>query len=56
MVSFYISRAAQAAIDKLAADTGNTKADTYRALLGTGLLHTDKDSDNLRVTRDQQRD
>jgi hypothetical protein len=37
MVSFYISRAGKAAVEKLAAAKGQTKADTYRELLQRGL-------------------
>jgi hypothetical protein len=40
MVSFYISRSGKAAVDALAADKGQSKADTYRELLARGLQHT----------------
>jgi hypothetical protein len=42
MVSFYISRSGKAAIEALAAEKGQTKADTYRQLLQLGLQHATK--------------
>jgi len=42
MVSFYISRAGKAAVEQLAAEKGQTKADTYRELLQLGLQHATK--------------
>lgn len=36
MVSFYISRAGKAAVEEMAAEKGQTKADTYRQLLDAG--------------------
>lgn len=42
MVSFYISRDGKAAIEALAAEKGQTKADTYRELLKLGLQHATK--------------
>lgn len=42
MVSFYISRAGKAAIEQLASEKGQTKADTYRELLQLGLQHATK--------------
>jgi hypothetical protein len=42
MVSFYISQAGKAAVERLATETGQTKADTYRALLQLGLQHATK--------------
>jgi hypothetical protein len=42
MVSFYISRSGKAAVEALAAEKGQSKADTYRELLRLGLQHTAK--------------
>lgn len=42
MVSFYISRSGKAAVEALAVEKGQTKADTYRELLRLGLQHTAK--------------
>jgi hypothetical protein len=39
MVSFYISQASKAAVEALAAERGQSKADTYRELLRIGLQH-----------------
>lgn len=39
MVSFYLARSGKAAIEKLAAERGQTKADTYRALLAYAVQH-----------------
>jgi len=40
MVSFYISRSGKAAVEALAAEKGQSKADTYRELLRLGLQHS----------------
>jgi len=40
MVSFYISRAGKAAVEEMAAERGQSKADTYRELLRIGLQYS----------------
>jgi hypothetical protein len=39
MVSFYVSRTGKQAVDDLADNLGQSKADTYRELLRLGLQH-----------------
>jgi hypothetical protein len=42
MVSFYIARSGKAAIAKLAAERGETQADTHRAMLAYALAKMPK--------------
>lgn len=43
MVSFYLARAGKAAIVELAAERGQTQADTLRAMLAYAQRHMPKD-------------
>lgn len=51
MVSFYISRTGKQAVQALAAEKGQTLADTYRELLRIGLQHSDLNKETLQAIK-----